>query len=430
MPLFEKIKDLFIKRKTIFLVFFFAILFQFIFSFLFPSYDSTSSYWKDIKELGLYKDYSYGSFDSSMVAKIYPLISNYHINLDSAAHILLAHDFPKAYFRGIHTFLNRPLYAFLVFLVSKPLHLISDSYSFTFVAGLFLNFVLFFLTVSLFYLLIEKIISSRVAFFSSILLIFSSFVHVWLVQPSTQIFGLFEVILSLYLLYSYSAKPSFKKLIIFSLITGILMLGKMFFAIPFFILILAFFFKRYKEGALFIIAFFIPLILWYIIVTKVFGLNYYSGEMTDFNMYLINGWFLNIFKLPWTETFKIFLNALPSFFFSLVYGFLLLPVIFSLIGFGKLQFKEKNIFCFAFIFSFFTLFFIMNFYNPGHAFLLFPIIYPLTILGIDRTSNLLKKFNNFYYLAFYLLIYIFLIIISNINIFKIFKCDIGSPWLI
>jgi hypothetical protein len=51
-------------------------------------------------------------------------------------------------------------------------------------------------------------------------------------------------------------------------------------------------------------------------------------------------------------------------------------------------------------------------------------------LGIDRMADLLKKFNSFYSLCFYLLVFISFIAISNINIFEIFKADIGSPWLI
>ncbi len=206
------------------------------------------------------------------------------------------------------------------------------------------------------------------------------------------------------------------------------MLGKMLFAIPFFILILAIFFKRHKEGFLFAFFFLMPLVFWYIVVTKIFGMNYYSGEMTDFNMYIINGWFLNVFQKPWHQTAKIFLDAIPSFIFSLVYGFLLLPVIFAVIGFEKLILSRKNIFCFGFIFSFFTLFFFMNYYTPRHSFLIFPVVYPLAVLGIDRIADFLKN-KGLYSPVFYLVIFVILIIVSNVNIFRIFTYDAGSPWL-
>ncbi|MFH1894762.1 MAG: glycosyltransferase family 39 protein [Patescibacteria group bacterium] len=430
------------KKKNIILIFLLLSAFQFIYSFIFPSYDITSNYWKTIEEFGSYKSYSYDSFDNSIAAKIYPLVSNYHINSDSAAQILLAHDFPKQYFEGNHTFLNRPLYAFLVFLISRPLHLISDSYSLTFAAGALLNFALFLSAVILFYSLVRKIISNRVAFLSSVLLIFSPFTRVWLTQPETDIFGVFVVALTLYLLYDYMNNPNFKKLAIFSLLIGTLMLGKMLFAMPFFILLSAVFFKKYKEGFLFVLAFSLPLVLWYIIVTKVFGFNYYSKEMTDFDMYLINGWFWNIFKSPWPETFKIFLNAIPSFIFSLVYGFLLLPIILAMVGFKNVIFNRKNFFSVAFVFSFFILFFVMNYYTPRHGFLLFPIIYPSAILGTERIARFLGKFvrvgsndsrsvliKKYYPIVICFAIYLILIIISNLNIFEVFKYDGGYPWL-
>ncbi len=440
----EKIEKFFEKKRNIVLLFAFLILAQFIYSFLSPAYEPDDSYWKNFRELGSYKSYSYDSFDNSILGKIYPLISDYHVSLDAAAQILLAHDFPQAYFRGIHTFLNRPLYAFLVFLIVQPLHLVSNSLALTFFAGLFVNFLLFFFMLFIFYLLVKKTISHRVAFLSSILLIFSPFAHIWLVQPSTDVFGAFSVILVLYLFYNYVISPNLKKLIIFSFIIGLLMLGKMIFALPFFVLAFAVIFKRHREGFLFGLFFLIPLIFWYLIVTKIFGMAYYSGEMTDFSIYLINGWFFKIFEVPWYQTFKTFLDALPSFIFSLVYGFLLLPVIFALIGFKDLALEKKNIFYSIFISSFFLLFFFMNYYIPRHGFLLFPVIYPAAVLGIDKAVHFLKRYfslsksgnsaspfdriKRWLPSVFYLSIYIFLIIISNLNIFYIFEYDDSSPW--
>lgn len=427
---FRKIENLFqSKRNTLFLIFF-LILFQLISSFIFPSYDVSNPYWKNIKEMGFYKDYPFGYLDNLIAEKIYPLLSYYRVNLDSAANIILAHDFPQQYFQGNHTFLNRPLYAFLVYLISRPLRLISNSYALTFAAGIILNFILFFFTVFLFYLLVKNLVSLRAALLSSFLLIFSPFTHLWLVQPETNIFGAFFVILSLFLLYNYLIRSSFLRLIIFSLIIGTLILGKMLFAMPFFILLLAIFFRRYKEWFLFLIFFLIPSIFWYFLVTRVFGLNYYSGEMTDFNMYLINGWILKILQSPWQETLQTFLGALPLFISSLTFGFLLLPVIFALIGFQNFNFKNKNIICLSFIFSFFSLFFAMNYYTPRLSFLLFPIILPLSILGMDKIAECLKKYKNQYAPLFYLLVFLFLIIISSINIYKIFPYDIQCcSWL-
>ncbi len=421
-----KIESLLQNKKKVFLILFFLILCQLFYSFLFPAYNISNDYWKTIEELSFHKDYSFDSLDNLIAGKIYPFLSDYHINSDCGGYMLLAHDFPQHYFRGHLANLNRPLYPFLVYLISRPIHLIGgSSYALTFLAGIFLNFILFFLTVFFFYSLVKKIISWRVAFLSSVLLIFSPFAHIWLIQPETNIFGAFMVIFNLYLLYNYITHPSIKKLIIFSLIIGILILGKMIFAIPIFILILAIYFKRYKEGVLFLIIHLIPRALWYLWVTKVFKIGYFSTEVIDFDMGV---WMFKIFYWPWFKTAEVFLEALPKFTNVIIYGFLLVPVLFALIGFRDLSFKRKRLFCFGLIFSFFTLFFIMNYYSPRHAFLLFPVIYPLTILGIDRVARFLKKYKSWYSPVFYLVVFVFLIIISSVNVFKIFSYEGGFFW--
>lgn len=147
-------------KKKVILIFIFLIGLQALFSFLFPSYDDTS-YWSPIKDLDSDARYSFDSFDNSMAGRIYPFIKNYRLNLDGAGYLLVAHDFPQHYFAGHLTLLTRPLYPILVNIASRPLHLISDSYAMTFVAGIFVNFILFFFTVYLFYLLVRKLISSR-----------------------------------------------------------------------------------------------------------------------------------------------------------------------------------------------------------------------------------------------------------------------------
>ncbi len=88
MSILGKIEYFLQNKKIIFFILFAAVLFQFAYSFVFPSYDFNSDYWKTIEELGSYKNYSYDSFSNSILAKIYPLISDYHIWLDSAAYIL------------------------------------------------------------------------------------------------------------------------------------------------------------------------------------------------------------------------------------------------------------------------------------------------------------------------------------------------------
>lgn len=417
MTMLIKTKDLFQQKKAVFLVLFFLIFVQLIYSFLFPIYNHSSSYWKTIEELNFYKGYSYDSFDNSIVAKIYPLISNYRMNLDGGGYLLIAHDFPQHYFKGNYTLLTRPLYPILVNWTARPIHFISDSYSMTFAAGIIVNFILFFLTVFLFYLLVEKLISQRTAFLSSILLIFSPMVRIWLIQPETNIFGIFAVIFSLYLFYNYLNNPSFSKLIIFSMAIGMLLLGKKIFAISIFIVLLALFFRRFKEGIIFFFIHLLPLIFWFFWVTKVWGLEFYVDEVSQFSFGV---WLLNIFHWPWYQTLKIFIESVPNFISSVIYGFLLIPVIFALIGYRKFTLPKKNIIIFSFIISFFVLFFGTNLYLPRWGFWLFPVIYPLAVLGINEVADFLRRYKKWYAFAFYLVIFMILIIISNADIYKVF----------
>lgn len=405
-------------NKKIAIIFIFLISFQALFSFLFPTYDDTS-YWQKAEALGFSswnrQRYSLDTFDNSFIKKAYPLIANYHMNLDVGGYLLIAHDFPQHYFKGNYTLLTRPLYPILVNWLARPLHLISGSYSMTFVAGLLLNFALFFFTVYLFYWLVKKFISDRVAFLSSALLIFSPFAHVWLVQPETNIFAIFAIIFSLYLLYGYVQAPSLRKLIIFSLAVGFLLLGKKIFAISVFILLLAFFFKRYKEGIIFFVLHLLPLAFWSFWITRVWGLPLYVDEVSVWGY---GTWFLNIFNWPWYQTFKIFINSVPNFISMVIYGFILLPVIFALIGYRRLILEKKKIFLLSFIFSFFILIFSMQLFIPRWGFWLFPIILPLAVLGIDEVADFIKKYKTSYAKAFYILIYSLIILISSLNIYK------------
>src|SRR5437867_13163445 len=101
------------------------------------------------------------------------LISDYHVNTDVAAYVLLAHDFPQFYFECHVGLLTRPLYSLALLFLSSPLRAVNDSYAMIFGAGLFLNLILFSLTALFLYLLVREYLSPRIAFLSSLLLIFS-----------------------------------------------------------------------------------------------------------------------------------------------------------------------------------------------------------------------------------------------------------------
>jgi len=410
-----KIKRLFSKQWLLVSALVFLLLFQLFYSFLFPAYGSNDN-WQPVATY--LPKFQVQANDSFLLEKVYPLISSeYRLSSDIGHNLELALNFNAEYFDG-HTFLSRPLYPFLIYLLSLPVSLfVTPSYGIIFGLAIFLNFILITLAVLLLFSVLKKLLSLKVAFLSSVLLIFSPYVRASLIQPLAEMLMVFVLSLTAYLLYSYIKKPSTFKLVTYSLIIGVCMLGKMFFAISFFILLLAIYFRRYKEGIIFLIIHLIPLGWWYLWVTQVWYLPYYIHEAQHFRMGL---WLLDVFKWSWYETARVFLAAVPNFIRALIYGFLLIPVFFSIIGFKALLFKNKNVFYFGSLFSVFVLFFIMNLYFAHHAFLLFPIIYPAAVLGIDRIAACLKSYQSWLSPVFYTIIIGLIIIISNINIYKVF----------
>ncbi len=103
---------------------------------------------------------------------------------------------------------------------------------------------------------------------------------------------------------------------------------------------------------------------------------------------------------------------------ALIFSFLLIPVVLSIFGFSKLPFKSKNIIYFGSIFSVFLLGFLMNSYFLRHVFLLFPIIYPTAVLGMERKIPSP---------IFQAIIIGIIILISNINIYQIFNYNDFHP---
>jgi len=370
-------------QKKGFLIFSLVFLsfFQLIYSFSFPAVGLNESWQRVETYLPKFKAESQ---DRNLLNRFLPLISSeYRLNSDVSHYLETGRYFNEGFFRNSPV-LSRPLYPFLIFLTTLPVRpFLGSSFGIAFAAAILDNFIFLAIGASLFFLLLKKIFSLKVAFLSSVLLIFSPFVHTALAQPRADIAMLSAIILSIYLLQKYIEKPSKLKLTLFSLIVGSLMLGKMFFALPFFILLLASYFRRYKEGMIFFAVHLIPMALWYLWATRIWRIPFYVHEVN----YYQSDSLLYIFSWPWPKIYGIFLSALPNFMETLIYGFLLIPIIFSAIGFRNLPFKSKNIIYFGSIFSVFLFSFLTNIYYARIAFFLFPIIYPTCILGIERMGR-------------------------------------------
>ncbi len=400
------LKGLFQKKWFIIFGLIFLLFFQLIYSFLFPVY-------------GTEQNLQFISTNIPEIRQIYPLISSDYriISTDTPSYLESAQNFSSEELGGRFT-LARPLYPFLIFLTSIPFSFLSaPSLSLTFFLSILVNFILISLAVILFFFLLKNLFSLKVAWLSSVLLIFSPFVHNSIVQPLAEMLMIFAVALTAYFLYNYIKKPSIPKLIFYSLVIGVLMLGKMFFAISFFILLLAIYFKRYKEGIIFSLVHLIPLAFWYLWVTQVWKIPFFFHQVQDWGAGV---WIFNIFLGPWHKAFQVLLAIPFNFIEALIYGFILIPLLFSIIGFKFLPFKSKNIFYFGPFLSLFALFFVINLYLYYHAFLLYPIIYPTAILGIGSISDSLKKYRPWFSPVFYILTISLIIIISNVNIFKFF----------
>lgn len=407
-------------RKSTSLILISLILAELVFSFLFPSCGFSDS-WQPVSQYLPKFDQSSG--DNFFLAKLSPLLSeNYRLNSDVGHYLELARNFSPEYFKA-SPFLERPLYSFLVFSASLPFRLfVQPSYGLIFALAIMVNFVLMIGGVLMFFSMLEKLFSRKVAWLSSILLIFSPFTHNYLNQPLAEALMVFAVILSSYLLLKYIQNPSGQKLIIFSLLIGALMLGKMFFAISLFVLMLALFARRYREGAVFFLVHLVPFILWYLFVTKVWGIPYSSHQVGDWQMGI---WVFQMIHWPWPEVYRTIFNVLPNFINALFFSFLLIPVIFSAIGLKELPFKNRNIIYFGALFSVLVLGFMAKLFYFRHVFLLFPIIYPTAALGMIKIAEILGKKRRCFSPAFYVIVIGLIIAISNINIYRVFDYNNG-----
>lgn len=401
--------------KKVFIIIAILIIFEAGIGFLFPTYP-VNECWKPLDVLKSYNGHSFSSFDNIIVGKVRGLIGDYHLNCDAGGFLLLAHDFPNDYFRGRLLFVNRPLYSFLIFLLAAPFHLISASYSMTFVSAILLNMIMAWLAAILLYSLLKRFFSHYVSLVSAILFSLSPLVRSWLVQPETNIFGAFAWVFSLWLFARYLDAPNKKRLYGYSLLVGILLLGKMNFAISIFIILATICFKRYREGAVFFFIHLIPIGIWYLLVTKLWNLPFSNQEVANFG---VGVWF---FALTAREFLAEMMASVPRFIEAVVYGFMLLPLPLAIYGLVIMKIKNKFFYFFGMALSLVVLFFALGFYLPRHAFLLFPVIYPLAVVGLkelaDRIHNNLPKLSSD--LVFYVIVGI-MIVLANTNILQIYQ---------
>jgi len=403
-----------------------AVFFQTFFSFFSPAYDpgnecqhpanyflgSNTARMKDV--IGVKSD------DFNLAKIFFNWFPDYHIICDATSFLFLAKNFPQSY-QERNIYIDHPLYNFFAFIILKPLSLFLNSSSYAVIFGVFIvvNVILMIISSILFFLLLLDFISPKNAFISALFLIVSPFTHSLLSQTtSSGIIEIFVVAVSLWLLNNYRKHSSRNRLIAYSLIFGVLLLGKQIFAISFFVLFLAWYFGRIREGLIFLFLQFVPTLLWFLYVK--FGLHL-PYNMVNVTYYDQGTWFLKSANWQPYQMGRILISALPKFFDSLIYGFLLLPVPLSFYGLYKMDLKNKFLLYFSLMISFFLLFFGMNYFRDTLSFLLFPIIYPTSVIGLDYLRNFLRKYSKVLSDIVYIGLIMSILIIANLNAYILVK---------
>lgn len=416
------LKFYFMPKKTVIAALVLAIIFQMFFSFASPAYEQGNScqhsvdYFLNTNADRMKNVFSVNKSELSLTALFFQYFPNYRVICDSMSFIYHAKTgFPYG-FEERNIYIDHPLYEFFSFIILKPISWFHPiSYPIIFAVFIFINFLMMLTTVFLFYNLIARIISSRVAVWSAFLLIFSPFTHTLISQPTTSaIMEIFVVVGCLWLLYDYSQKPGRRKLFGYSLLFGVLLLGKQIVALSLFALFLSWYFGRKKEGAIFFGLHLAPTILWYLFVKFILNLPYLAVNVSGGQ----GSWFLRADAWEFFKMSHIAITSIPNFFVMLVYGFILLPVLLAFFGLYKMELKHKYLLFFSFLASFQVLFMVMNYYRPSLSFLMFPVIYPAAICGLISLSEYLKKYGDVAVRIFFYAVIIFIIIISNLNVYN------------
>ncbi|MDP6477129.1 MAG: hypothetical protein QF502_04400 [Nitrospinaceae bacterium] len=389
-------------------------LIQFYLGFANPAYPEGNKCWRPIFQVAASEEVmTEGTIgDKSLVNKFATLFPEYRMNCDDAYFLrLVQRGFPES-FSNLSILMDQPLYPLLIFLVFKPIGLLFDNQSMSviFASAMAVNLLLMIFGVLLFYYLLKDLFSPKVAFLSSVLLIFSPLTHVMLVQStSTGIMEVFIIIAYIYLLNDYAGRPGQKRLVMYSILAGILMTGKMIFSLGIFVICLGIYFKRIRETVLFFVIHLVPLGIWYLFVEWGLGIKFEIHVITDYNFGI---WLFDLFSSPWSTQLGVLINVLPQYFESIIYGFMMIPVILSCYGLHYVEIKHKYLIYSLYLVSFLILFFIMNVILPRLSFFLFPIIYPTAVIGLKNLPH--ARF-------FSPVIYTAIIIISNINVYKILE---------
>ncbi len=299
----------------------------------------------------------------------------YHVNCDSQAFIDAGKDFPTN-FIDHKIRMSRPVYPALESILLR----INDVFS-GLTGALLLNLAFAFSASVMFYIVVKSYFDKKVALISALLLIFSTHFRIFLGQAHTEVAGDFVIICSLFLLWHYIRHRSPGKLVLFSIVSGFLMLLKLVFALPIFFLILALRYRRYKDYLVYVSLLILPTIGWYLFVTKILKTAFYSAEV---EIYQQGTWFFSFIFDPskWDDLVRAFIFSNGLFIIDIFLAFLVFLPVLSLYGLLKWSGpKDKYIWYVAFVSSFALMLFALLWGGPRLAFGTFPFIIPFAVYG-------------------------------------------------
>lgn len=231
----------------------------------------------------------------SIFVIVFNFIKYKTIMLDDYVWVNLSEDFFDEI--GISDGRHRPLFGFLGYLINIFIKntigfLMEDSIKFSW---RIMNFTFLFFSVILSYFTINKICNNKtLAFIFSLFVLTSPQLIYGLSLGVPLIHGFFIFYLSVFLfvdfIYETDLKKSTRKLILYSFIIGVLMLGKAHYNIVFTIFLASFLRLRvadFKNGLFFLIIQAIPLLL-YIFILNLNGFEYKNYEYNRGDFSLIN----------------------------------------------------------------------------------------------------------------------------------------------
>lgn len=130
------------------------------------------------------------------------------------------------------------------------------------------------------YILLKKFISPEFSLFAVVLVLFHKFSIINIATYHTTDLMLITPIIIAYFFYNLCKRYSHEKNIFYSLIIGILLLGRENYASYLAVILTAFYFRKFKESIISIMSHTIPLIAW-LIFLKFYGLQYYNHELSN-----------------------------------------------------------------------------------------------------------------------------------------------------